>query len=75
MLISSGFASSVFAGALTDCFDKKKTLICCDLAAAVCTTAVLVLFISGNLEVWHLYVLNAILVSSGVCCASLRGKS
>ena len=51
---------SIFAGALTDRFDKKKTMLACDLFAAVCTISVLVLFLSGHLEVWHLYALNAI---------------
>jgi len=51
---------SIFAGALTDKFDKKKTMLICDLLAAVCTITVLFLFLSGNLAVWHLYALNAI---------------
>ena len=39
---------SIFAGALTDRFDKKKTMLACDLFAAVCTISVLVLFLSGH---------------------------
>ncbi|MCM1038671.1 MAG: MFS transporter [Ruminococcus sp.] len=51
---------SIFAGALTDRFDKKKTMLGCDLFAAVCTVIVFVLFRTKQLAVWHLYVLNAV---------------
>lgn len=50
---------SIFAGALTDRFDKKKTLLVCDLLAALCTVIVFVLFRTNCLMVWHLYALNA----------------
>lgn len=50
---------SIFAGALTDRFDKKKTLLNCDVFAALCTILVFVLFQTNSLMVWHLYVLNA----------------
>lgn len=51
---------SIFAGALTDQFDKKKTMLGCDVFAAICTLTVLALFITNHLMVWHLYVLNAV---------------
>ena len=51
---------SIFAGALTDRFDKKKTMIVCDALAVFCTVVVLGLFSTNRLMVWHLYVLNAI---------------
>ena len=51
---------SIFAGALTDRFDKKKTMLGCDVFAAVCTIVVFVLFRTDSLTVWHLYVLNAV---------------
>ena len=51
---------SIFAGALTDRFDKKKTMLCCDLFAIMCTILVFVLFKTNRLMVWHLYVLNGI---------------
>lgn len=51
---------SIFAGALSDRWDKKKTMLVCDSAAALTTVAVLLLLSTGNLEVWHLYVLNAL---------------
>ena len=51
---------SIFAGALTDRFHKKKTMLGCDVFAAICTIIVLVLFRTDSLMVWHLYVLNVV---------------
>ncbi len=51
---------SVFAGALSDKWDKRKTMLVTDALAALCTAAVLILFSSGALRPWHLYVLNAL---------------
>ncbi|MDE7417860.1 MAG: MFS transporter [Lachnospiraceae bacterium] len=51
---------SIFAGALTDRFDKKKTMLGCDVFAVTCTIIVFVLFRTNRLMVWHLYVLNVI---------------
>ena len=51
---------SIFSGALTDRFDKKKTMLVCDVLAVLCTVVVLGLFRTNCLMVWHLYVLNAI---------------
>lgn len=50
---------SIFAGALSDRWDKKRTLLCCDSLAALSTIIVLILLAGGNLEVWHLYIINA----------------
>lgn len=51
---------SIFAGALCDRFDKKKTMLICDSIAALCTVTVVFLFFSNSLQVWHLYIVNAI---------------
>ncbi len=51
---------SIFAGALTDCFDKKKLMLLCDSFAAVCTVVTLVRYRAGTLAVWHLYLLNVL---------------
>lgn len=51
---------SLFAGALSDRWDKKRTLLVCDALAALCTLAVLVLLKTGQLRVWHLYIVNAV---------------
>lgn len=50
---------SIFAGALSDRWNKKKTMLLCDLMAALSTVAVLALIKTGRLEVWHLYATNA----------------
>ena len=51
---------SVFAGALSDRWNKKKTMLICDTLAAVSTLTVLILLKTGNLRIWHLYIVNAV---------------
>lgn len=51
---------SIFAGALSDRWDKKKTMLACDALAALNTVVVLVLLKAGLLRVWHLYFVNAV---------------
>ncbi|SEP83700.1 Major Facilitator Superfamily protein [Lachnospiraceae bacterium NE2001] len=51
---------SIFAGSITDRFDKKRTMLICDLIAALTTVAVFVLYKLDTLELWHLYLINAI---------------
>ncbi|MBR5287111.1 MAG: MFS transporter [Clostridia bacterium] len=51
---------SILAGALSDRWDKKRTLLVCDALAACTTVMTLILFETGKLEIWHLYVLNAL---------------
>jgi len=51
---------SILAGALSDRWDKKRTMLVCDALAACTTAATLILFETGRLAVWHLYVINAV---------------
>lgn len=51
---------SIFAGALSDRWDKKRVMLACDTFAACCTVAVLLLLRAGLLAPWHLYALNAL---------------
>lgn len=51
---------SVFAGAISDKWNKKAVMLICDSFAAICTIAVLVLLKTGSLAVWHLYIINAL---------------
>ena len=51
---------SVFAGALSDRWDKKRTMLGCDAFAACCSATVLVLLRLDALRPVHLYVLNAV---------------
>lgn len=51
---------SIFAGAISDKWNKKAVMLVCDSFAALTTVCVLILFKTGLLEVWHLYILNAL---------------
>lgn len=51
---------SIFAGALSDRWDKRKTMLVCDALAAATTVCILILLKTDNLRVWHLYLLNAL---------------
>ena len=51
---------SIFAGALSDRWDKKKTMLVCDALAALSTLIVLVLLKNEVLQIWHLYIVNAV---------------
>lgn len=53
-------AMSIFAGALSDKWNKKLTLLASDSFAAACTAFALVLLKTEQLEIWHLYLLNAL---------------
>lgn len=49
---------SVFAGALSDRWNKKRTMLVCDAFAAATTVTVWLLIRTNRLELWHLYVVN-----------------
>lgn len=51
---------SIFAGALSDRWNKKKVMLICDTLAAICTIVVFILFKNDLLLPWHMYLLNAI---------------
>lgn len=51
---------SIFAGALSDRWDKKKIMLFSDTFAACATIAVLVLLKTNLLQPLHLYLLNAV---------------
>ena len=50
---------SIFAGALSDRWKKKRTMLVCDLLAALSTVIVFLLIKADALSAWHLYALNA----------------
>lgn len=62
LLAVTGFAPIVIfspiAGALVDRWNRKFVMMISDLAAGLTTVAVFILFSTGNLEIWHLYVTN-----------------
>jgi MFS family permease len=51
---------SIFAGALSDKWNKKLIMLISDSFAALCTAAVLFLLSTGRLAIWHLYLINAL---------------
>ncbi len=50
---------SPVAGALVDRLNRKMVMITSDLAAGLSSIVVFILFLSGNLEIWHLYITGA----------------
>lgn len=51
---------SIFAGALSDRWDKKKVMLVCDTLAACCSVTVLALLKADLLQPVHMYILNAL---------------
>ncbi|NWG11615.1 MFS transporter [Candidatus Bathyarchaeota archaeon] len=51
---------SPIAGVLVDRYNRKKIMMIADFAAGVPTIAILLLYVTGNLQVWHLFVTGAI---------------
>lgn len=51
---------SIFAGAFSDRWNKKVTMLVCDAAAAGTTIAMLILLKTDSLKIWHLYLINIV---------------
>lgn len=51
---------SIFAGALSDKWNKKRTMLTCDLFAALTTVTAFLLIKADCLQPWHLYMINAL---------------
>jgi MFS family permease len=49
---------SPFAGALVDRWNRKLVLLLSDTSAGLATLAVLGLYLAGQLQIWHLYVIG-----------------
>ncbi|MGC9348336.1 MAG: MFS transporter, partial [Anaerolineae bacterium] len=64
-----GFAPTVFlcpvAGALVDRWNRKLVMMLSDLAAALATAALLTLYLTGRLRIWHLYAANGFIGAFG----------
>ena len=45
------------AGALVDRWDRRRVMIAADSGAAVCTGLLMLLIYTGQLEIWHIYVI------------------
>jgi MFS transporter, DHA3 family, macrolide efflux protein len=53
----------MFVGALVDRWDRKRIMIWGDLIAGLSTVAVLLLYVSDRLDIWHLY---AVAIIAGI---------
>lgn len=51
---------SIFAGAISDKWNKKIIMLICDSFAGICTFIVMILLKNDCLQVWHLYIINAL---------------
>ena len=51
---------SIFAGALSDKWNKKRTMLFCDLFAAMTTVTAFLLIHTNRLEPWHLFLINVL---------------
>lgn len=51
---------SIFAGALSDRWNKKRTMLVCDTVAALTTVVMLLLWQNHVLRIWHLYLINVV---------------
>jgi sugar phosphate permease len=51
---------SPMAGVLADRFERRKIMILTDLSAGIATILAVILFASGNLSIWHIYLLTAV---------------
>lgn len=49
------------AGVLVDRYNRKLMMAVSDLAAGLGTITILTLLLTGNLEIWHFYVVNAVI--------------
>ncbi|WP_426367849.1 amino acid adenylation domain-containing protein [Streptomyces sp. E-08] len=65
LLAAFGLVPSVvvapLAGAIVDRGDRRRVMLWGDLAAGLTQAALLVLYLSGSLEIWHTYVLISVL--------------
>ena len=57
---------SPLAGALVDRWSKRTVMLCSDVVAALFTSALAALFISNQLQIWHIYLGVMAVSASGV---------
>lgn len=52
---------SIFSGAFVDAHKKKPIMLCTNLIASICSFFVMMLFFTGNLQIWHIYFVNTVI--------------
>ena len=55
---TTSIAFSPFAGALVDRWNRKLVMMLSDFGTALATIALLLLYTTGNIQIWHLYVIG-----------------
>ncbi|MGW6706052.1 amino acid adenylation domain-containing protein [Streptomyces sp. NPDC054956] len=56
-----GIVVAPLAGAIVDRGDRRRVMLCGDVAAGLTQAALLALHLSGSLEIWHCYVMISLL--------------
>ncbi len=51
--------ASPFAGALVDRSNRKLMMMVSDIASGIATIVILILYTTGNLQIWHLFITGA----------------
>jgi MFS family permease len=51
--------ASPFAGALVDRSNRKMMMMLSDIASGIATFVILILYTTGHLQIWHLYITSA----------------
>jgi DHA3 family macrolide efflux protein-like MFS transporter len=52
--------ASPLAGVIVDRFDRKKVIILSDLGAGLVTLGLLLMFVNGQLQIWHIYLAGVV---------------
>lgn len=58
-----GILISPVAGAIVDRWDRRKTIVLCDLGAGLCIILLIILVFKKILLIWHIYVIMTIISS------------
>jgi DHA3 family macrolide efflux protein-like MFS transporter len=52
--------ASPFAGAIVDRSNRKMMMMVSDIASGIATIVILILYTTGHLQIWHLFITNAV---------------
>jgi DHA3 family macrolide efflux protein-like MFS transporter len=58
-VFAPGILMSPLAGALVDRWNRKGMMALADFAAGLATVFIMVLYVTGNLQLWHIYLAGA----------------
>jgi len=64
LLLAPSVVIAPFAGVIVDRSSRKQLMMLSDTVVGLSTFAILLLYLIGNLQIWHLYLIAAI---NGVC--------